>query len=77
MLLIPRGLQEGERRTIVVCQHGLEGTPFDTISREPRAWSTYKAFSEQLVMQGYVVYAPQNPYRGGDQFRARLRCHAP
>jgi dienelactone hydrolase len=77
VLLIPTGLQEGERRTTVVCQHGLEGTPFDTISREPRAWSTYKAFSEQLVLQGYVVYAPQNPYRGGDQFRALQRMSNP
>lgn len=77
VLLIPRGLREGERRTTVVCQHGLEGTPFDTISREPRAWSTYKALSEQLVLQGYVVYAPQNPYRGGDQFRVLQRMSNP
>ena len=77
VLLIPKGLQEGEQRTTVVCQHGLEGTPLDTISRDARPWSSYKAFSEQLVLQGYVVYAPQNPYRGGDHFRVLQRMSNP
>ncbi|MFM7058526.1 MAG: hypothetical protein ACKO2P_16555 [Planctomycetota bacterium] len=77
VLLIPKDLRDGQRRMTVVCQHGLEGTPFDTISREARPWSTYKAFSEQLVLQGYVVYAPQNPYRGGDRFRVLQRMSNP
>jgi len=77
VLLVPKTLREGERRATVVCQHGLEGTPFDTISHEPGPWATYKAFSEQLVLQGFVVYAPQNPYRGGDRFRVLQRMSNP
>lgn len=77
MLLIPKGMQEAEKRPVVVCQHGLEGTPLDTISRETRPYSTYKAFSEELVKQGFVVYAPQNPYRGGDRFRVLQRMSNP
>lgn len=77
ILLIPKGLKDREKRPVVVCQHGLEGTPIDTISREPGPYATYKAFSEQLVRQGYVVYAPQNPYRGGDRFRVLQRMSNP
>ena len=77
ILLIPRGLKPGEKRPVVVCQHGLEGTPLDTISQEPRAHAIYKAFSVELVKQGFVVYAPQNPYRGGDRFRELQRMSNP
>ena len=37
----------------------------------------YKSFSEELVKQGYIVYAPQNPYRGGDKFRQLQRMSNP
>lgn len=77
VLFVPKALRAGERRATVVCQHGLEGTPLDTISHEPGPWATYKAFSEQLVLQGFVVYAPQNPYRGGDHFRVLQRMSNP
>jgi dienelactone hydrolase len=77
VLLVPKALRADERRAAVVCQHGLEGTPLDTISHEPGPWATYKAFSEQLVLQGFVVYAPQNPYRGGDRFRVLQRMSNP
>ena len=29
ILLLPKGIKEGERRPVVVCQHGLEGRPRD------------------------------------------------
>lgn len=77
MLLIPKGLKDDEKRPVVVCQHGLEGTPLDTISREPKPFATYKAFSAELAQQGFVVYAPQNPYRGGDRFRVLQRMSNP
>ena len=77
ILLLPKNLAAGERRPVVVCQHGLEGTPRDTISREPRAFAYYKAFSEELVKRGFIVYAPQNPYRGGDRFRVLQRMLNP
>ena len=77
ILLLPTNLPAGERRPVVVCQHGLEGTPRDTITREPRPFAAYKAFSEELVKRGFIVYAPQNPYRGGDRFRVLQRMSNP
>lgn len=77
ILLLPKNVAAGEKRPLVVCQHGLEGTPLDTISREPRAFSFYKAFSEELVKRGFLVYAPQNPYRGSDRFRVLQRMSNP
>ncbi len=79
ILLIPKDLHPGERRPVVVCQHGLEGTPWDTITTDQssRAWRAYKGFSTQLVRQGYIVYAPQNPYRGEHDFRVIQRKSNP
>ena len=77
ILLLPKNLAGGEQRPVVVCQHGLEGTPLDTISREAPGFGYYKAFSEELVKQGFIVYAPQNPYRGGDRFRELQRMSNP
>ena len=37
ILLVPKDLKPGERRPVVVCQHGLEGVPMDTITRIPAA----------------------------------------
>ena len=69
VLLLPNDLKPGEKRPVVVCQHGLEGTPMDTISRDAAAFRSYKAFSEELCHRGFIVYAPQNPYRGRERFR--------
>lgn len=78
ILLLPKHIQTDTKRPVVVCQHGLEGTPMDTIVNDgSRAYQAYKAFSEQLVKQGYIVYAPQNPYRGQDAFRTLQRKSNP
>ncbi|MFK7777742.1 MAG: hypothetical protein QM501_06420, partial [Gimesia sp.] len=77
ILLIPNDLKPGEKRPVIVCQHGLEGTPMDTIVSEGRSYGYYKAFSEQLVKKGLIVYAPQNPYRGTDRFRTLQRKSNP
>ncbi len=73
ILLLPKGIPAGERRPAVVCQHGLEGVPMDTITGEGRAHSVYKGFAAELARRGYVTFAPQNPYRGGDRFRTLQR----
>ncbi len=75
ILLLPKDLQAGERRPVVVFQHGLEGTPMDTITTDEsvRAWRAYKGVSTRLVERGFIVYAPQNPYRGEDAFRVIQR----
>ncbi|MCX7422333.1 MAG: hypothetical protein NT013_22695 [Planctomycetia bacterium] len=77
ILLLPKKLSAGEKRPLVVCQHGLEGTAMDTITRDPKPFTYYKAFAEELVKRGFVVYSPQNPYRGGDRFRSLQRLSNP
>jgi len=71
ILLLPKDLKPGERRPVVVCQHGLEGRPQDTI--EPKGEKSYARFAARLAERGFVVYAPQNPYIGGDRFRQLQR----
>ncbi len=71
VLLLPKDLKEGEKRPVVVCQHGLEGTPEPIV--DPRVKSVYNAFGAQLADRGYIVYAPQNPYIGHDVFRQLRR----
>jgi cephalosporin-C deacetylase-like acetyl esterase len=74
-LCLPKDLGPGERRPVVVCQHGLEGLPQDTVATDPTgdAWRHYKAFALRLAERGFVTFAPHNPYRGGDAFRTLQR----
>ncbi|MBM3123123.1 MAG: hypothetical protein FJZ97_13210, partial [Chloroflexi bacterium] len=74
ILLLPKDLQPGERRPVVVCQHGLEGRPEDTLGPPD---NPYSGFSVSLVERGFVVYAPQNPYIGMDDFRVLQRLANP
>jgi dienelactone hydrolase len=74
-LLVPKDLKAGERRPVVVCQHGLEGVPNDVVTDDPKStgFQYYQAFAARLAEQGFIVYAPHNPYRGGDKFRVLQR----
>jgi dienelactone hydrolase len=67
ILLLPKDLKPTDKRPVVVCQHGLEGTPRKCIDAEKGP--TYFEFARKLVAKGYVVYCPQNPYYGGNTFR--------
>ena len=72
ILLVPKGIAPGERRPVVVCQHGLEGRARDVA--DPKSDSpSYHRFACQLAEQGFVTYAPQNPYIGHDGFRTLVR----
>jgi dienelactone hydrolase len=75
MLLVPKDIKPGERRPVVVCQHGLEGEPMDTVTRDKNSqgWKYYHAFATRLAEQGFVTYAPHNFYRGGNEFRQLQR----
>jgi hypothetical protein len=77
ILLLPKNLKPGEKRPVVVCQHGLEGVPMDTISKTSAGYPYYKAFTAELAKRGFITYAPQNPYRGGDRFRVIQRKSNP
>jgi len=76
MLLVPTSLRPDERRPVVVCQHGLEGRPSDVV--DPKIDDHfYHHFGATLADEGFVVYAPQNPYIGDDQFRMIQRMGHP
>jgi len=68
ILLMPKNMQPGERRPVVVCQHGLEGHARDVA--DPKIDSSYyHRFAVRLAEEGFITFAPQNPYIGEDRFR--------
>ena len=68
ILLLPRNLAPGERRPVVVCQHGLEGRPSD-VADPAQDNPAYHRYAARLAEKGYIVFAPQNPYIGQTRFR--------
>jgi dienelactone hydrolase len=66
LLLVPKDIAPGERRPVVVCQHGRNGLPKETV--EGDHWA-YHDFAAKLAEKGYVVFSPHNPYRGEDKYR--------
>ena len=75
ILLIPNDISPGQKRPVVVCQHGLEGLPVDAVVTDSTvsAFRYYKGFAARLAERGYVTFAPHNPYRGEDNFRVLQR----
>ena len=72
ILLVPKDIAAGQRRPVVVCQHGLEGRPTDVA--DPKLdHPAYHRYACQLAERGFVVYAPQNPYIFKDRFRTLQR----
>lgn len=66
VLLLPKDIKPGEKRPVVVAQHGLNGRP-QLLLQQPkgsRDWDVYRNLAETLADQGFIVYAPQNPYIG-------------
>jgi dienelactone hydrolase len=72
ILCVPKDLKPGEKRAVVVCQHGLEGRPSDVVNPKEKT-RYYNSFGSELAKRGYVVFAPQNPYIGHDKFRVLQR----
>ena|SRR5579859_4842117 len=70
ILLLPKDLKPGERRPVVVCQHGRNGVPKDTV--EGDSWA-YHDFAARLAERGFIVFSPHNPYRGEDRYRLLSR----
>ncbi|MDR3635319.1 MAG: dienelactone hydrolase family protein [Isosphaeraceae bacterium] len=76
ILLVPKDIKEGEKRPVVVCQHGLEGRPQDVA--DPKVESPYyHQFANRLAERGFVTFAPQNPYIFKDRFRTLQRKSNP
>lgn len=72
ILLLPNNLKPGERRPVVVCQHGLEGRPSDVCDPD-KITPYYNSFGATLADRGYIVFAPQNCYIGKAEFRLLQR----
>jgi dienelactone hydrolase len=66
ILLIPKDLKPVEKRPVVVAQHGRNSTPHELVEGN---FSYYNDAAAKLADQGFIVYAPQNPYRGEDSYR--------
>ena len=72
ILLIPKDIRRDEKHPVVVCQHGLEGRAQSVVDPDgPR--HPYRNFAYDLAREGFVTYAPQNPYIGQDAFRVLQR----
>jgi dienelactone hydrolase len=65
ILLLPKDMKPGERRPVIVCQHGLDGVPSQTIE----SVKGYHKFAARLADQGFIVFAPFNLYWGDDRYR--------
>lgn len=66
ILLLPKDLKSGERRPVVICQHGRNGLPREVVEGKNEA---YRNFAARLADQGFIVFAPHNLYRGEDRYR--------
>jgi dienelactone hydrolase len=72
ILLLPKGIKDGQKRPVVVCQHGLEGRPRDVA--DPRVENpAYHRFAVKLAERGFITFAPQNLYIFEDRFRTLQR----
>lgn len=72
ILVLPKDIAPGEKRPVVVCQHGLEGRPQEITDAAVDS-HYYHQFGCKLAEEGFIVYAPQNPYIGEDHFRSLQR----
>jgi hypothetical protein len=65
-LVLPKDIKPGQRRPVVICQHGRNGVPRDTIDNGKTA---YNDFAAKLAERGFITFAPHNLYRGEDRYR--------
>jgi dienelactone hydrolase len=73
ILLLPKDLKPGDKRPVVVCQHGLEGRPQHVLFKTGDGSPYYSGFAGALAEHGFITFAPQNLYIGYDKFRTLQR----
>ncbi|MEO6786587.1 MAG: hypothetical protein ABI318_10680, partial [Chthoniobacteraceae bacterium] len=66
LLVVPKDLKPGERRPVVVCQHGRNGIPRDLLDGNKTAYNNVAA---ALAEREFITCAPHNLYRGEDHYR--------
>jgi dienelactone hydrolase len=65
ILLLPKDLKPGEKRPVVVCQHGRNGVPQILVEGN----TSYYDMAAKLADQGFIVYAPYGLFSGEDNYR--------
>lgn len=65
VLLLPKDLKAGEKRPVVVCQHGRNGVPQILIEGN----TSYYDMAAKLADQGFIVYVPYGLFNGEDRYR--------
>jgi dienelactone hydrolase len=65
-LLIPKDIKTGEKRPVVVVQHGRSRIPQIMIEGNSTGYNDVAA---KLADKGFIVFAPHNLYRGEDLYR--------
>lgn len=65
VLLVPKDLKPGEKRPVVVVQHGRNGVPQIVITGN----TSYNDIGAKLADQGFIVYAPYGMFTGEDRYR--------
>jgi dienelactone hydrolase len=58
ILAVPNDIKPGERRPVVVLQHGIGGLPSTSIDGK-----SYNRVLPALVNRGFIVFSPHNPYQ--------------
>ena len=80
VLLLPKDIKPGERRPVLVAQHGLNGRPQHMFGQKEMDTNLnfhyYQNIGSRMADLGYVVYMPQNLYVG-DDFRKISRLANP
>lgn len=70
ILLVPKDIKPGERRPVVVCQHGRNGLPKEVVEGNT---DYYHDFAARLAERGFVTFAPHNLYRNEARYRGIAR----
>jgi len=80
LILLPTNLSPGERRPVVVCEHGLGDEPSDLLDETAGSVGdrVYHACAARLAERGFVVVVPRNFFAGANPaFRAVQRKLTP
>lgn len=66
LLVLPRDIQPGERRPVVVVQHGRNGLPENLVVKD---LGSYRRVAARLAERGFVAFVPHNLYRSESRYR--------
>ncbi|MCK5464474.1 MAG: prolyl oligopeptidase family serine peptidase, partial [Bacteroidales bacterium] len=64
VLSVPKGIKAGEKRPVVVLQHGRGGSPWTAMSK-----GSYYEAGRKLADRGFVVFTPFGNWTGETRFR--------